>query len=84
MTDKLNEQENLGIQKEKMNKLRGVQWLRSYRNWAFLIVAVVFLVGTATYLLTGNLTWHPNGHWRWEKVTNDRYGTELPPVTKDP
>jgi multisubunit Na+/H+ antiporter MnhB subunit len=84
MTDDFNEQENVGIHKVKMDKLRGVQWLRSYRNWAVLMVSIVALVGIATYLLTGNLTWHPHGHWRWEKETNDRYGTDLPPVTKDP
>ncbi len=84
MTDDFNEQENVGIHKVKMDKLRGVQWLRSYRNWAVLMVSIVALVGIATYLLTGNLTWRPHGQWHWAKETKDKNGTELPPVTSAP
>jgi hypothetical protein len=47
-----------------------------------LIAASVLVVIVVTYLLTGNLTWHPHGGWSWsvpEKV--DQHAADLPPDT---
>ena len=84
MIDLLNKQNDEQIREDKTTKLPTGKLFRVYRSWGFLIVASLFLVSLATYLLTGNFTWRPGSHWRWSVETKDKYGTELPPVTHDP
>jgi hypothetical protein len=67
---------------QKMSIFRPIDWEHVYRDWRFLTVTAVLVVIIGTYLLTGNMTWHPYGGWRWsvpEKV--DQHAADLPPVT---
>jgi hypothetical protein len=67
---------------QKMSIFHRVDWEHVYRDWRFLIAASVLVVIVVTYLLTGNLTWHPHGGWSWsvpEKV--DQHAADLPPDT---
>jgi hypothetical protein len=65
----------------KMSVFHPVDWGRVHQDWRFLTVAAVLVIIIGTYLLTGNMTWHPYGGWRWsvsEKV--DPHAADLPPA----
>jgi hypothetical protein len=70
------------IQERKMSSFRDINWHRAYRDWRVLIAVLVLLVILVTYLMTGDLTWHPRGPWRQDVEKSDKYGTDLPPVTR--
>jgi hypothetical protein len=67
---------------QKMSIFHSVDWEHVYRDWRFVTVIAVLTVIVVTYLLTGNMTWHPRGVWYWsvpEKV--GPHAADLPPVT---
>jgi len=83
MTENQNEQSNQRPREQKMSSLRPVSWRHIYRDWRFL--TAFFLIGAAviSYLLTGDLSWRPLGHWQQTTEKSDKLGTDLPPVTAD-
>ena len=74
-------QKNRRKTEQALMEERGSFWRNAYRDWRVLIVVFLATVFLVTYLMTGDSSWKPKGSWGRTVETNDKHGTDLPPVT---